>query len=538
MYKVLIVDDEHLVRYGIRAMIDWESIGFQIIGEAGNGKEGLQAFEELAPDVLITDIKMPVMDGMELIDHVRTLDRNAKLILLTCLEDFDYAQRALRLGTSDYLIKSNIMPPDLERVMLGLKSKLDEDQREHKEQLSSGEGLTKPRELIAADALLMGLAHGTLAASDETSAKLRASGLAYMEGKLILLHIGLDYMEELTNRLAEDELIRLHTEGTGMMREICSAAQVGCELFSSRTGEWNVLIKDIEAIRVDAIGREIIDSFAEAWSVSATVGISNVFHSLTELRDAYIQAEHGYRLKLFLGCGKVIKAADLESIDGSHGQPAPITNKKLNEYLYSLDREAMRTYIDQVFNDAEARLDVERAQLISIELLLNLTNMYADLTNDHEWLYDRKKELYDQIKELETLGDRKKWFVQVYDELIAKVRSVYSSDQGTIPKVLAYIEQNYSQELSLQILSGHVHLSKNYLANLFKKETGEGVIDYITKVRIDRAKSLLRGTELKSSEISQKVGIPDSKYFSKLFKKMTGVTPSEYRDAVQTPLHL
>ena len=101
--------------------------------------------------------------------------------------------------------------------------------------------------------------------------------------------------------------------------------------------------------------------------------------------------------------------------------------------------------------------------------------------------------------------------------------------------MIAYIDQNYAQELSLQILSQYVHLSKNYLANLFKKETGEGVIDYINKVRLERAKALLRSTDLKSSEICSMVGVLDSKYFSKLFKKLEGMTPSEYREAKKSP---
>ncbi|MFF2887267.1 response regulator [Paenibacillus sp. NPDC057967] len=535
MYKVVIVDDEHLVRYGIKAMIDWESIGFQVVGEASNGREGLQAFQELAPDVLITDIKMPVMDGMELIAQVRMIDRDAKLILLTCLEDFEYAQQALRLGTTDYLIKSNMMPQDMEQVMHHLKGLLDEERgMNDRPSASSDAAAAEAREAIATDALLLGLAHGTLSAGHLSEVMQRTSDLDSAEG-VVLLHIELDYIEKVCRQLPEQELLELHTGGAGLVREICLEKLNGVHSFSGRTGEWNVLVKHTED--VESAGREIIDRLSAAWPVSATVGMSSAFHTLKEIRDAYLQAEQACRLKLFLGCGSVI-VAEAHHMKDTSQQPAPITNKKLNEYLYSLDSDAMRTYIDHIFNDAEGRLDVERAQLISIELLLNLTNMYADLTHDHEWLYDRKKELFDQIKELETLTDRKRWFVQVYEELIMKVRSVYTSDQGSIPKVVAYIDQHYDQELSLQILSEHVHLSKNYLANLFKKETGEGVIDYITRVRIDRAKSLLRGTELRSGEISQRVGIPDSKYFSKLFKKMTGVTPSEYREAVHAASHL
>lgn len=347
----------------------------------------------------------------------------------------------------------------------------------------------------------------------------------------MLLHIGIDYIEEVGKRMPESERIALHTRGAEAIREACSSEGCVSEQFSGSAGEWNVLLKDAGSDTATKLGERVIARFADEWGVSVTVGASSPFRSLSSLRDAYSQAEHRYKLKMFLGCGIVIDSEPRPQSDPG-SVPAPMMNKKLNEYLYSLDKEAMRRYVIRIFDDAEARLDYERVQLISIELLLNLTTMYSELTNDHEWLYERKKELYDQIKGLETLEDMKRWFVEVYEELIRKVRSVYSSDQGAIPKVMAYIEQNYDRELSLQVLSQHVHLSKNYLANLFKKETGQGVIDYITKVRLERAKALLRGTDLRSGEICSRVGIPDAKYFSKLFKKMEGMTPSEYRERI------
>jgi len=531
MYKVLIVDDEHLVRYGIKAMIEWESMGFKVVGEAGNGKDGLNVFEELQPDVVISDIKMPVMDGMEFINEVRQLDKHVKLILLTCLEDFDYAQKAMRLGTTDYLIKSDIMPKDLEQVMLKLKSTLDE------ERVQAGlaplhQMGESPVEIVAADTLLLGLVQGTLS-SAMTEERLRASGLLQLEepeGMLTLLHIKIDYLEQLGKRMSEGDIILLHTQGAEAVSDACTAKGYVSEQFSGSTGEWNVLLKDIESDAATKLGNDIIARFADDWKISVTVTVSNSFASLSLLRNAYSQAEERYKLKLFLGCGIVIDSEPKLQSGEESGLPL-IINKRLNEYLYSLDKEAMKEYVIGILDDTRARLDYDRAQLIAIELLLNLTAMYSELTHDHEWLYERKKELYDQIKELETLDDMKLWFIEVYEELISKLRSGYSSDQGAIPKVIAYIDQNYAQELSLQILSQYVHLSKNYLANLFKKETGEGVIDYINKVRLERAKALLRSTDLKSSEICSMVGVLDSKYFSKLFKKLEGMTPSEYREA-------
>lgn len=529
MYKVLIVDDEHLVRYGIKAMIDWESIGFQVVGEASNGKDGLTSFKELHPDVVISDIKMPVMDGMEFIEEVRLKDKQTKLILLTCLEDFDYAQKAMRLGTTDYLIKSDIMPKDLEQVMLKLKITLDDERMKSGRQYTDQYGESHV-DIIAPDTLLLGLVQGTLSSSYMTEDIVHASGLSQLEGKLNLLHIKIDYLEHLYKRMSESSIVILHNQGIKAITTICSEKEYVCEQFSSSSGEWNLLIKNIDSEALIVLGNQIIATFYNNWQVSVTVAVSNPFDTLSLLRSAYSESEERYKLKLFLGCGTVIDSEPKRHAV-QESSPAFIMNKKLNEFLYSLDKASMKEYVVGILDDTRSRLDYERAQLIAIELLLNLTAIYSELTNDHEWLYERKKELFDQIKALETLDDMKLWFIEVYEELIYKLRSGYYSDQGVIPKVIAYIDQHYAQELSLHILSQYVHLSKNYLANLFKKETGEGIIDYINKVRLERAKILLRSTDLKSGEICSMVGVLDSKYFSKLFKKMEGITPSEYREA-------
>lgn len=129
MHRVIIVEDEFIVRYGIRSMINWESIGMEVIGEASNGREALEVMESGLPDILITDIKMPVMDGIELIAEVRKLSPDIRIIILSNLEDFQYAKEAIRHSVSEYMIKSDMMPRDFELVLLKLKESLEAVQK-------------------------------------------------------------------------------------------------------------------------------------------------------------------------------------------------------------------------------------------------------------------------------------------------------------------------------------------------------------------------------------------------------------------------
>src|SRR5690606_6091249 len=225
------------------------------------------------------------------------------------------------------------------------------------------------------DALLLGLVQGTLSSASLTEDRLCAAGLLELRGDLILLHIKIDYKEQLSKHMSDSDMILLHTRGVEAVSEACTAKGYASEQFSSSTGEWNVLLKDIGSNAAIQLGQLIIDRFSSDWNISVTIALSNPFASILQLRDAYSQAEARYKLKLFLGCGIVIDSDSTQQLAQESSLPL-IMNKRLNDYLYSLDKEAMQEYITGVLDDTRARLDYDRAQLIAIELLLNLTAMY------------------------------------------------------------------------------------------------------------------------------------------------------------------
>jgi two-component system response regulator YesN len=200
--------------------------------------------------------------------------------------------------------------------------------------------------------------------------------------------------------------------------------------------------------------------------------------------------------------------------------------------VYAFQTKELMEYLDGLFEQLAARRDVELVQIVSLELLMVLTTLWPDVFNDAQRVLHLKKQYFDELSKLETLEQSKTWFMQAFEALMQHMNRMYHSDRNNIIKATQYIQQFYHQEISLQSISSLVHLSKNYFANLFKKEVGESFLEYLTRIRIEKAKSLLTG-DLKAGDVGGLVGIQDPKYFSKVFKKITGVSPSEYRQLIR-----
>lgn len=521
MYRVLIVEDEFIVRYGIRSMIDWEKAGIEVTGEAANGKEALELIRLNPPDILITDIKMPVMDGIQLIKEVRNSGYAMKIIILSNLEEFHYAQKAISHGVSEYLIKSDMMPRDFEKALMNVKVSLD----------SMG-GKATIDEPARKEKLLLALIEGSSYEEEEIGAILEEAELGELHMPAYLLHIFIHSTDR--GFIEKQHVIQETIEHIGGDRKFV--------IFADKQGEINVLLPIPSRVNGTAaesdenwakqLARNILSNLAEGYGLDCTIGLSGRACQWTELSKAYHQAMAASRQRLFLGIGKVIAFSELTAAKEESGTPIKVSQSHIHTLLYGLQTKELNEYVGSLFDQLGKRKDPDLVQIISLELLMILTSMWPDVSNDQDQVLHLKKQYFDQLSKLETITQSREWFIQAFAELQDHMIRIYNSDRNSIVKATQYIQQHYQQEISLQSISQFVHLSKNYFANLFKKEVGESFLEYVTRVRIEKAKVLLAG-EMKAAEVGQLVGIPDPKYFSKVFKKITGATPSEYRSLVK-----
>ncbi|MWV47239.1 response regulator [Paenibacillus sp. HJL G12] len=524
MHRVIIVEDEFIVRYGIRSMIDWEKIGLQLVGEAANGKEALELMNDGMPDILITDIKMPVMDGIALIAEVRSISPEIKIIILSNLEDFQYAKEAIKHGVSEYLIKSDMMPRDFEQALLKVKESLDAARKGQTAGASPAQ--TEP---MHKEKFLNDLIEGSISQADEGGQQAEKLGMAQPH-TAYLMHISLNAAEQgYTERQASIRHI---------VEQVWVEDQWRYEVFPDKQGEMNVLFTDpapdssLISLLVQQ-ANECISQLSKTFKLTATIGISGRFREWTDMKEAYAQAVKAAKQKMFLGSGRVMLHGSVEmQTPGAQAEHFKISSHQIQSMVYAFQTRELMEYLQDVFGQLAARRDVELVHIVSLELLMTLTTLWPDVSNDAQQVLQLKKQYFDELSKLETLEQSRGWFIQAFEALMQHMNGMYHSDRNSIIKATQYIQQYYHQEISLQSISSLVHLSKNYFANLFKKEVGESFLEYLTRIRIEKAKSLLTG-DLKAGDVGSLVGIQDPKYFSKVFKKITGVSPSEYRQLIR-----
>ncbi|MFB9328755.1 response regulator [Paenibacillus aurantiacus] len=520
MYRVIIVEDEFIVRFGIRSMIDWEKVGLQVAGEAANGREALELIRQNPPDILITDIKMPVMDGIALIEEVRSSGYTMKIIILSNLDEFHYAQRAIRHGVSEYLIKSDMMPRDFEQALMNVKNDLD-----LKGDGGAANGQASKLQPARKEKLLLRLIEGVLLDEEELAA------LQELRAPACLLHLLIKTTEH--GFVERQQLIQHALQGIGAD----NAANI--VLFADQAGGMNVLLPLPAGVASGTSegwarrqAERIVAYLADQDGLVCTIGVSGTISHWEQMSQAYKQATAAARQSMFQGIGKVIAYSGLAEAKEMSLEPIKVNSAQIHAFLYAFQTKELRDYVAGLFDQLASRQDPDLAQIISFELLMILTGVWPEVSNDQQHVLQLKKQYFDQLSRLETVEQSSEFFIQAFGDLQQHMIHIYNSDRNSIIKATQYIQQHYHQDISLQSMSNFVHLSKNYFANLFKKEVGESFLEYVTNVRIEKAKALLAG-DMKAADVGMMVGIQDPKYFSKVFKKIAGVSPSEYRSLVK-----
>ncbi len=535
MFGVLLVDDEVIVRLGIKSMIDWERLGLTVIADTSNGQEAMEVFKKFNPEIVITDIKMPIMDGIEFIKNIRTINSETKIIILTCLQDFEYAKEAISLGASEYFVKSDMMPADMERILIKVRDSIVIEQ-DKQIKLSEMRIKALKSKIVEKEQFLWELSMNAVSWNEATKSIIQQMDLNYLMNGYFVFNVSVDYYEKVTAGMLEQEKIKLFEKVHNIVESTVNG-EVSCkgEVYNGNSGEVNLILKVMDYASelnkfeiLNSIGEKIIKAIKTELKYSITIGISDTVNNLENLNRGYTQAKNASNFKVFNGCGKIISYANTISPNVIDRQIS-LDFKKIRDYIYLLKRSETNILIEDIFNQIAELRDYEALNTLPLELVVSLISIYSEICKDVDIINNKKKAFYEQIKYLETIEDIIEWFKLVFNEAIDMVMDIYNSDKNSVSKARSYIEENFAREISLQTISNHVHLSKNYFVNLFKKEMNESFVDYLTKVRIKKAKSLLENSELKINDIGIRVGIEDPRYFSKVFKKSTGYTPKEYR---------
>jgi len=530
MIGVLLVDDEQFARQGLRNLIDWRACGYEVIGEADNGEEALRLIQELRPELVITDIRMPVLDGLELIRRVSSSGAAApKFIIVSGYDDFKYAQQAMRYGVCDFLLKP-VDQDELQEILLKLGPRIAKDR------WIAG----KQEELWTAaivEALIKGEADERQIGEWERAFGIRREDSVYYV--LIEINDRHSWKEKGENANGGNRTVLPDAPSEEPLRD--RLARIAADVVGRKEpmflyehrNQYGMIATS--AMLAGFAGNEA--RFAETLQARLTRGTGETVvvyvgapvRGLARLREAYATAKQALQYKFVRQEGPILYR-EVCGLALQYLEPDSKIFQEWTESVESGDVERIRAAVDRLFAAfREQVLAVEAVKTSVNRCVLDVVRLIRELGGDERELASLEPmlgwhDLNVTPRELRRLLER---FGAEAAEYVSSLRK--EKAKGSIHKVKSYIDAHFHENISLKSLAAKFYMNPVYLGQLFRKTYGTYFNDYVLRLRVEEAKRLLRQTDLRIYEIAEKVGFNDPDYFVTQFEKVEGMTPSEYR---------
>jgi two-component system, response regulator YesN len=530
MIRVLVVEDEDMIREKIKHNIDWSGNGFGEIYEAANGAEAWEVFQKHRPEIVVTDIQMPEMDGIALTEKIKLACPDCKVVIISGHAEFDYAKESIRLKVSDYILKPFLSRNLLAKV-LKVKEEIDSSQLDLQERENMRRQLLENRKLLQEKFFRDLLSHCVV---HEPYKQISFLGLEELESRsyhAVVLQIdfflGGTQHEDMyiTNLLLyqwiERQMEKHEKNGFMINYKLDQLVLIGFDHLHT----WSALLEEwIE----------------QAWMEKGcrlTAGIGSRCGSLLEMHGSYQEACNAVALSNIHGKGIVFTYNDVHSEREQYSkQLQMLIEHKLYQKMKSGLFQDIKSDIKEILEEIKrARLNADASSNIINHMLLLAYKAIHDLgfnafyTADREDLY--RIDIHD-FRDFEALHDHICQIFQHFNELIQT--KLENRNVSLVMTIKQYIDEHYHQHITLTSLAQEYKISSSYLSLLFREQTSQNFMDYLMNVRLQKAKELLRTSDLRIYEIAERIGYRDAYYFSAAFKKAVGINPTEYREYLDT----
>lgn len=530
MYRLILADDEADVREGVLHEIDWERGGFEVVDRAENGREALEMVERWQPDVLVTDIRMPFMDGLELSERVRRLRPDTKIIILTGYDEFEYARRSIQLGIEEFVLKP-FSSQELLQALQKVKAELDREiaLRENMDLLKEHYRRSLPllRELFLGTLMTQALTER------EIDEKLASYDLPLRHCRHVVAAVQLDLPAD-----AEDvELRRFAVRNVA--EEIAERHECG---YVFQHDGLVVLLASMndreEPAKLEgtalAMLEEVRQSVEKYLKLTVTIGIGTTVSALRATRYSYEAAVAALDYRLLLGNNRLIPIGDVETRERGPLRFDDLQEQALIRCLKVGTPQELTDLIERqfaAFVNQGAGPSSQSMQLFLLQIATTLMKAAQDTGQDLLELFGGNTNLLGDLARLHSLSEAKAWVADVCAKIMSRIASDrQSSYLSLVEQAKAYTRANFANsELSVSEVCEHLHISAGYFSSIFKRETKMTYVAYLLQLRMEEAKELLAATDLKAFEIAQRVGYADPNYFSFSFKKHVGQSPKDYR---------
>ena len=525
MYQVMVADDEQIIREGLCKAIPWDTLGLSLAGQAANGVEAWTLIERCHPEIVLTDIRMPDLDGIELIRRIRGSGLQTRVVILSGYSEFEYAQTAVKLGVSDYVMKP-VDVPAMCRTLRGIKDELDAQFHRENE-------VEELRRRIQEDSQLA--LHGKIL----RYVRRRISSRQFLEELPQTLAesafclcglLQLDRFDHLTGGMPEEEIFRLTQELEAVMLE--QADESGMQVIEESNGRYLLLFYGKAEADVAFAARSYIRRLR--MSITGhdyTTAVSAVFPSIDRCPEAYDMAMQTLERAFLVGVNQDVEP---EADKQAAGLPDTFDVGRVVRTIATFDKEAIRREFDAIEQDIRK---TRHNSFLYTRMMVSfvygeIMKLLADIHCPLQEIMEDSTGAYKRILACQTLSGMMNQLYEFIAEICDFLDDSHDASKTVVERAKLYIEGHFSESgLTLDEVAGAVGMSPNYFSALFKQNEGQSFIRYLTGVRLDHAKRLLGAGDHRSYEVSYQCGYENPTYFSTIFKRHIGMSPSEYRAA-------
>lgn len=533
MLKVVIADDEDRICRLIVKLIDWDMLEMSVAGIAHNGLEAIELVKTLNPDIVITDIRMPGYDGLDMIMKAKEIHEQIEFIIISGYGQFEYAQKAIQYGVSDYLLKP-IKKEELEKTLLKIKETL-KDKRgqlsfEEKQDLAIQNVREEKRYAFLSNLLLL---------DDESEEEFDLEKVnqdhffSFKPGVFQFLNLKVDCDIRVlnNNRKLLEEKVRDHIDGAlkDLVYEISS-------LFEESSF---IILINYEGNQGQALAKKYGDLMKELHAdhpiskdMAFTLGVGTAVNALGKLGTSFETSRWAVEERILKGTFHVLEAGERKETDLINSEVINDFYLKFAQKVERLDIQGTVKVLEELKENILGMKNVTGHEIIHISketcnlFTFTLRKNKFQIVDGISFLNDFENKC-NSCKNLDMVFHTLQKFIASSMQDIMEVKTIM--DSKPIRDAKRYMESNYMKNLTLDEVSGIIGFSASYFSSLFKKETGVSFIEYISEVRINRAKDLLKESDLRVSDVCEMVGYSDVKYFTKSFIKRTGLKPNEFR---------
>lgn len=521
MIKVMIADDDYLVRLDLHTQIEWLEEGYELLDDAVNGLDAMDKIQSNHPDILILDMEMPKMNGIELLQWLNESNITIKVIVLSCHDDYSNVKEAMRLGAVDYILKHTYQKEELIEVLDKTREKMAEEKDE-------SFALGKIR-ILAKRKQLWDVFNGIKEPSKAFMANLFDLQENEVESSKYIITV---FSVDKSYILSDSEMQTIHSAiidfYTAIEGCIIIAAQKNryvllhrYEYLYSTMVIYDKLMKEANALR---------DRLETLSSLTLTCGMSLLFEDEGALKSHFHDAVKVLSYRYYTGHNQMISPMDVEVYTNDLPYTPDQLKQQLKTYLFDSDNleETVAAFYKSLKDDKITMDEMNKARTVIKDQCFELLNQYGA---GHQSVAEQYESL-DYCETMEEDAATLAKFMKTFHQQIADRKT--STSDHMIEEMLADIKKQYSEHISLKTYADRYYVSTGHLSFLFKKSTGKTFVDYLNAYRIERAKALLLNKDVKIYEVADAVGISNYRYFTKIFKTYVKVTPKAYMELMMT----